>query len=403
MSEVLISIDDLSKKFNLNYKQSNADGMFKVLRSLIGLNEPFEKKRAGFHALDNVNLNIKRGETVGLIGDNGAGKSTLLKHINGIYIPDSGSVRVDGHVEGLIELGAGFHPLLTGRENILHRVSMLNVSKVEEKRIIEEIIEFSELEKFIDVPIKNYSSGMQARLGFASAVLTKPDVLLIDEVLSVGDFSFRQKCLGKINEIKNEAAIIFVSHSDQSMRMFCNRGILLANGKVAFDGGIDEALKFYFDKNTSEGKSTYRAMTSQEFLNSDKVESIEANWIRSNGQAGETFLVREKLGLEVLIKLKKRNFHKLILGVPFYREDIYLGALSNEYINYELQPENNLIKLKFEVENNFNKGPIDAFVSLYDGPECLLRKALPRLEIINHNSRVHGEFLINFNINQVKQ
>jgi len=356
MSEVLISIENLSKKFNLNYRQNNTDGMFKVLRSLVGLNEPIKKNRTGFHALDNVTLSIKRGETVGLIGDNGAGKSTLLKHINGIYIPDNGVVKVNGHVEGLIELGAGFHPLLTGRENILHRVSMLNVGPVEEKRIIDEIIEFSELEKFIDVPIKNYSSGMHARLGFASAVLTKPDVLLIDEVLSVGDFSFRQKCLGKINEIKNEAAIIFVSHSDQSMRMFCNRGILLANGKVEFDGGIDESLKVYFDKNTSEGRSSYKTMTSQEFLNSDKIERVEANWIRSNGQTGETFLSREKFSLEVLIKLKKSNFHKLILGVPFYREDIYLCALSNEYINYELHPENNLLKLNFEIENNFNKG-----------------------------------------------
>jgi ABC-type polysaccharide/polyol phosphate transport system ATPase subunit len=403
MSEVLISVENLTKKFAKNFKLSSKQGLIKVFNGLCRIdNSSQEILKDEFLALDDVSFTVKRGETLGLIGNNGAGKSTLLKHIGGIYAPDSGLVRVKGHVEGLIELGAGLHPLLSGRENIKQRVSVLSLSKVEENRIVDEIIDFSELSEFIDMPIRNYSSGMQARLGFASAILSKPDVLLIDEVLSVGDFSFRQKCLSKINEIKNDAAIIFVSHSDQSMRLFCNKGLVLSRGKVEFEGKIDDALGYYFDKYSTERISQFKSGFSEEFFNNNKIESVAGKWLSSLDEDREIFDVKEEISLSVNIKFNKSvKCNNLILGIPFYREGIYLGALSNEYINYKIEKVNDELNIRFKIDNLFNKGLIDSFITLYDGPECLVRKSLPRIKIFNHNSRQHGEFLINFKLVQV--
>jgi ABC-2 type transport system ATP-binding protein len=201
------------------------------------------------HALKNINLTINKGETVGVIGRNGAGKSTLLKLIAGVSQPTVGKVQVNGRVVPLIELGAGFHPELTGRENIFLNGVILGLSENEIKEKINQIIEFSEIEKFIDTPVKFYSSGMYMRLAFSVSVFVNPDILLVDEILAVGDNQFQRKCLAKMEEFKkNGVTIVFVSHSLETIKQFCRRVIYLKTGKIVADGKSQQVID-YFLKN----------------------------------------------------------------------------------------------------------------------------------------------------------
>jgi ABC-2 type transport system ATP-binding protein len=197
-----------------------------------------------FKALNNVSLKINPGESVALIGHNGSGKSTLLKVIAGIITPSGGSIDASGRIAPMIELGTGFDPELSGRENIMLSCTIMGLSKAEINAIEEEIIAFSELRDFIDLPLKNYSSGMYARLGFACATAIRPDILIVDEVLAVGDSNFARKCLERIGVLKqNGTTFILVSHDAHTVRSFCDRGIVLDSGKMQFDGPVHEALK----------------------------------------------------------------------------------------------------------------------------------------------------------------
>lgn len=203
-------------------------------------------RKEQFVALENINITIEEGEVVGLLGLNGAGKSTLLKVISGIIKPTTGEVKLNGKMAPLIELGAGFDPELTGRENIFLNGSLLGFSKKELKERIEEIIEFSELNEFIDVPLKNYSSGMYARLGFSIATIYDPEILIIDEVLSVGDFHFQEKSLNKIMEmIGKGTTVLFVSHDIEQVKKLCKKVIWLEKGRVKVIGESKKICEEY--------------------------------------------------------------------------------------------------------------------------------------------------------------
>lgn len=238
MDDLIIQFKNVTKSFYLQ-----EDKTFKEFLPKLFLGKSWAKK---FLALSNINFNIKRGETVGMVGKNGAGKSTLLKLIAKVTTPTRGQVMINGKVAPLIELGAGFHHELTGYENILLNAAILGMHKKEVESIIDRIIEFSELEDFINVPVKKYSSGMYVRLGFSIAVYTNADIFLIDEVLSVGDAAFQKKCLNKMDELKkNNKTIIFVSHSEQAVKRFCDRAIFLKDGEVSADGSPDLIFKQY--------------------------------------------------------------------------------------------------------------------------------------------------------------
>lgn len=197
-------------------------------------------------ALDEVNFDINRGEAVGIIGPNGAGKSTILKLISQVTVPDSGKVAASGRIGALIELGAGLHPELTGRENIFLYGAILGMKRKEVESKFDEIVEFSEINSFLDMPIKRYSSGMYARLGFSVAVNMEPDILLIDEVLAVGDEKFQKKCFAKMNLIKNnETTIVFVSHNLEWISSLCTRAIWLERGTVQKDGSPKQVISSY--------------------------------------------------------------------------------------------------------------------------------------------------------------
>lgn len=200
--------------------------------------------RTEFSALKDVSLEIAIGESVGLVGHNGSGKSTLLKIIGGILGPSTGTVERRGRIAALLELGAGFHPDLSGRENVYLNAAILGMSRDETSRVFEEIVEFSGIREFIDSPVKFYSSGMYVRLGFAIAIHSNPDVLLIDEVLAVGDEPFQMKCLQRIRQFQEEGrTIIFVSHSAEQVLDICSRAIVMDHGNLIFDGPAELGIK----------------------------------------------------------------------------------------------------------------------------------------------------------------
>ncbi len=230
-------------------------GGIDVTRNAFGLSSHSEVLREGeFWAVDEVSFNLQKGETLGIIGPNGSGKSTILKMLNGIFLPDKGRIEIKGKVGALIEIGAGFHPMLTGRENIYINGAILGLSKREIDKRFDDIVDFANIGNFIDAPVKHYSAGMYVRLGFAVAVHSDPDILLVDEVLSVGDVNFRKKCAEKINEIKNRTSIVFVSHSINQIYRLCNRVILLVKGEIKMEGSPETVVTEYINMNLSLDK-----------------------------------------------------------------------------------------------------------------------------------------------------
>ena len=199
------------------------------------------------NAVDNVSFSIKRGESVALFGKNGAGKSTILKMITGVAFQTKGEIEVNGRVSALLELTSGFDPEFTGRENIFLKGQLLGLKDQEIRELEQTIIDFAELDEYIDQPVRTYSSGMKARLGFSINVNINPEILIVDEALSVGDEAFKKKCIKKINEIieKDNITLLFVTHVTSVAKEFCHRGMVMQKGKLKFDGPIDEAIKAY--------------------------------------------------------------------------------------------------------------------------------------------------------------
>ncbi|NLP83927.1 ABC transporter ATP-binding protein [Microbacterium sp. CFH 90308] len=230
-----VVVENVHKDFKLRHTHSIKETVVAAVRR--------KPLTTDFHALDGVSFTINEGEAVALLGFNGSGKSTTLKMISGVLTPDRGTVRTRGRVAGLIEVGAGFHPDLSGRENIYLNAAILGMSKKETEERFEEIVAFSEIEQFIDTEVKHYSSGMFLRLAFSVAIHTEVDVLLIDEILSVGDEPFQKKCLARIRELHEAGkTLVVVSHDLDMVSTLCQRGILLSGGKIAFDGDSKQAV-----------------------------------------------------------------------------------------------------------------------------------------------------------------
>ena len=252
-----ICCDQVSKEFTLHLERPRS---FQEL-FLSALRLKRNRVRKKFWVLRDVSFDIQPGEMVGIVGDNGAGKSTLLKLMSRIIEPSSGKITVNGRVSALLELGAGFHPDLTGRENIYLNGSILGFSRAEMDRILDDIIDFSELERFIDMPVKHYSSGMYMRLGFSIAIHVHPDILLVDEVLAVGDQSFQLRCLDRIHEMKRRGiTIVLVTHDLDTVRQLCTRAIWLEDGQVRVDGDVQQVIEQYEEQVLlSDGQSLHRA------------------------------------------------------------------------------------------------------------------------------------------------
>ena len=259
MSEVVIKVENLSKKYILSHQSQErytalrdvlANGAKNLGQKLFSPKTSNLKSKTEtseeFYALKDVSFEIKQGDRVGIIGRNGAGKSTLLKILSRITEPTSGKIEITGRVASLLEVGTGFHPELTGRENIFLNGAILGMGKVEIKRKFDEIVAFAEVEKFLDTPVKRYSSGMYVRLAFAVAAYLEPEILIVDEVLAVGDAQFQQKCLGKMEEVGKEGrTVLFVSHNMGAISRLCQRAILLSAGQNVCQGEVETVIHSY--------------------------------------------------------------------------------------------------------------------------------------------------------------
>lgn len=237
MSDIVVEFKNVNKTYKL-YKSDK-----KRFLGLIFKNIKYVPKRA----VDNVSFKINKGESVALFGKNGAGKSTILKMITEVVFPTSGEIQINGRVSALLELTSGFDPEFTGRENIYLKGQILGIKSEEIQRLEPTIIEFSELGEYIDQPVRTYSSGMKARLGFSINVNIEPEILIVDEALSVGDEEFRRKCIKKINHLleKDNVTLLYVTHATRTAKDFCKRGMVMQNGKLIYDGNIDEAMDIY--------------------------------------------------------------------------------------------------------------------------------------------------------------
>lgn len=275
--EVVLSVEGISKKFCRSLKHSLFYGIQDIATDITGTrSDKRELRNKEFWALNNVSFELRRGEALGLVGKNGSGKSTLLRIIAGLIKPDKGQVRVKGTVAPLIALGAGFNPILTGRENIYANMSILGLSKAEIDERFDDVVAFAEIGEAIDSPVSTYSSGMAARLGFASAIHTEPEILLIDEVLAVGDAKFRAKCTQKLNYIRDRgSSFVLVSHNVSAILGICDRSVYLSKGNMIANGLTDSVVRRYEEdlfiqgQEISKGKVWFAEKTALESSGAD--------------------------------------------------------------------------------------------------------------------------------------
>ncbi|MBE9199400.1 MULTISPECIES: ABC transporter ATP-binding protein [unclassified Nodularia (in: cyanobacteria)] len=339
MSDTVIRVENLGKKYIIGHQQQERytalrDVIANKVKSLSSLINP--KARVAnpafeeFWALKDVSFEIKQGDRVGIIGRNGAGKSTLLKILSRITEPTTGSIKIKGRVASLLEVGTGFHPELTGRENIFLNGAILGMGKDEIKQKFDEIVAFAEVEKFLDTPVKRYSSGMYVRLAFAVAAHLEPEILIVDEVLAVGDAQFQKKCLGKMEDVaeKEGRTVLFVSHNMTAVTRLCNRALWLDTGKLKIDGDIYEVSGKYLQSDL--GTSAERHWTNPKNAPGDSVARLKAVRVISEGVVTETVDIRYPVILEMEYWNLKSDA-QLLCGFSFFNDQGVMLFVSADF------------------------------------------------------------------------
>lgn len=352
MSNV-IEVKGISKKYRIGKAEKKADTIlgtlvngikqpFQNLKQIRGLSNLGEDEESIFWALRNVSFEVKEGEVLGIIGHNGAGKSTLLKILSRITEPSAGEVRIHGRVAALLEVGTGFHPELTGRENIYMNGTILGMRKKEIDKKLDEIVDFSGVEKYLDTPVKFYSSGMRVRLGFSVAAHLEPEILIIDEVLAVGDAEFQAKCLGKMEDVSNQGrTVLFVSHNMMAVTNLCKQGLVLKNGINYFLGTANEAVNHYLNAHTS-------SQTSVRYDFSKAPGNDEAKFIAAEVSAigTGTLDLMEGNGFKIDFEFTYLGTDGVNLDVTFHLSDEYGNLIFVGSSAFE------------EKTHRFNRGPV---------------------------------------------
>jgi lipopolysaccharide transport system ATP-binding protein len=344
MGDTVIRVENLCKSYVISHQEQQrystlrdtiASGAKSIGRKFAGNNQGSSNlTKEEFWALKDVAFDIKQGDRVGIIGRNGAGKSTLLKILSRITEPTKGSISIKGRVASLLEVGTGFHPELTGRENIYLNGAILGMSKTEIKRKFDEIVDFAEVEKFLDTPVKRYSSGMYVRLAFAVAAHLEPEILIVDEVLAVGDTQFQKKCLGKMEDVSREGrTIIFVSHNMGTVTQLCAQAIYLIQGKVDIFSSVKEVVSKYLAANT--GNNAFRS------LNKDKNKPIsfrEISIINFEGEISSEIDVRHAFYISLKYEVI-RPVRNVELSIDLFTADGRPVFTTNEsdYNNQKLE------------------------------------------------------------------
>ena len=347
-----IEIRDLHKKFRVYADQGNS------------LKEKMlSKKRRSYEerwVLNGISLEVEKGEAIGLVGKNGCGKSTLLKLMSRILFPESGTVKLNGRVSSLIELGAGFHPDMTGRENIYTNASIFGLTRKEIDERLQEIIDFSELEEFIDNPVRTYSSGMYMRLAFSVAIHVGADILLIDEILAVGDASFQAKCFERLMEIKAEGTtIVIVSHSMAQLERICDRTVWIEGGKIRMEGAPNEVNPKYLEymgqrRQLSAAKNAKKEQNDAELSGETPAKWTDICLINEQGERVEKFATGDTITLQLTYQADTANAEEALIGLALYRADKALCYGTNtqrEHLQPIVLKEKGVVRCKFAPMN----------------------------------------------------
>lgn len=329
MSNMVISIENLSKSYQLGAINTGTfyGDVNRWWAKLRGLPDPHLKIGEKDHgnrdgetlwALKDVNFQVQQGEVLGIIGRNGAGKSTLLKILSRVTSPTSGEVKIKGRIASLLEVGTGFHPELTGRENIYLNGAIMGMDRREIQRKFDEIVDFSGVEKFIDTPVKRYSSGMYVRLAFAVAAHLDPEILIVDEVLAVGDAQFQKKCLGKMGEVAGQGrTVLFVSHNVGAINQLCNRGLVLRSGKLNLDASAHDAVSFYL----SESRNLENKMSFEPDNNSE-IQILSMRLSEENGESINTCAHDRTFYVNIEYEIRKWKLGSYVCLDVFNESDI---------------------------------------------------------------------------------
>ncbi len=352
--DLAVSVRGLSKSYIIAHNTNSPTDLREAI--VDRFRHPFGKRGPDhelFWAIKNIDFDIRAGEVVGIIGHNGAGKSTLLKILSRITWPTTGEIDINGRVSSLLEVGTGFHPELTGRENVFLNGSVLGMSRGEIRKKFDEIVDFAGVEQFLDTPVKRYSSGMYVRLAFAVAANLDPEILIVDEVLAVGDAQFQQKCLGKMQDVSRQSGrtILFVSHNANAILQLCERAILLKNGEVVMDGPPAKVMKSYASEPETGSTVELRDHPNRDPANPPSFQSLSL--CDSAGNPTAVFYPGETVQMRIRLKLNRRVVNPILgSGIGNWRgERVFVVATYLSHSQIEYLEGDCLVVCRFELPN----------------------------------------------------
>ncbi|MGI8952807.1 MAG: ABC transporter ATP-binding protein [Chitinophagaceae bacterium] len=354
MSNVVIKVEDLSKQYRLGQvgRKTLHDDVNRWLHKIVGKENPYLKigeendrtKKGNTEyvwALKEINFEVKQGEVLGIVGRNGAGKSTLLKILSKVTAPTKGKIKIKGKIASLLEVGTGFHPDLSGRDNIFLNGAILGMTKKEIKNKFDEIVDFAGIERYIDTPVKRYSSGMYVRLAFAVAAHLEPDILIVDEVLAVGDAEFQKKCLGKMKDVsvKEGRTVLFVSHNMDAISRLCDSAFVLSKGKIIFCGSGENSIAYYL--NGDKNILSYRKWLPDEIKPGNSYVQLEEVSVKNTeGNICDNFLATERIEINFVYKILKDDFN-YTHGFNLYKNGIHILS-SHDIKNSRIKNSGNM-------------------------------------------------------------
>jgi len=366
--EVILKVENVSKQYRLGLIGTGtiSHDFNRFLAKIRGKEDPFLKigevndrskkgKSKYIWALKDINFEVKRGEILGIIGKNGAGKSTLLKILSKVTGPTTGSIKFNGRIASLLEVGTGFHPEMTGKENIFLNGAILGMTKKEISLKLDEIVEFSGCERYIDTPVKRYSSGMKVRLAFAVAAFLEPDILVVDEVLAVGDAEFQKKAIGKMQDISNTdgRTVLFVSHDMAAIQNLCSKVIVLNNGKIYFEGDVTEGISSYLNSSFNEEIIKLKNCSERSGNGNSLFYDVKFSYSKGNLVIGDTIDIPSGVDLNIDLQLFSKMIMKNVkLALTIVdSSNNYITVISNEFTNDEIFFEKGINDVQFQIKN----------------------------------------------------
>ena len=398
----LLSVDRVSKLYarRTNTRRARLAEIAGPAFFGFGSKEIGELREHEFWAVDGVSFELHKGDAVGIIGLNGSGKTTLLRMLAGQLLPDRGEIRIAGTSAAMIDLQAGFQPAASGRENIFLRGAALGFSQARTRELLDEIVEFSELGDAIDAPMASYSSGMKMRLAFSVMATVAPDVLFIDEVLAVGDFRFRQKCLGKIREMRDRSAFVFVSHSMGDISRFCNRVLVMHKGCSVFAGPPKDAIAYYqkLERGPTASPASRKRLIPETVNRPDLLDDFEFSWIGADGKPGGAIIEGRPFGARISFRLHFSP-HNLVVGLPIYDLDgeVIVGFSTDAEGGKLVASAADKIGVEFAIADaTLNPKRYRAAIGITDGTEFLHMIELPDLVVSPTGRKSWGAISIPF-------